>query len=111
MQDMVDDSVKKCAIVADQQHRDVGRAQVFLEPARRLEIEVVRRLVEEQHVHRRDELTRQADTPTLPPAERCERLLAGLDRIEAETVKHGVDAWREGVASLPLESLQVPGIF
>ena len=43
----------------------VGRGEVLLEPLRRLEIEVIGRLVEQQDVGRAHELPRKAEAATL----------------------------------------------
>src|SRR5947209_17453002 len=80
---------------------------VLLEPPRRLEIQVIRRLVEQQDVGGRHELAGQAEPAELAAAQRGQRRYAGLGRIELEAVQHCVDAGREGVATLALETLQV----
>ena len=74
MQHVVDDGREKRAIVADQQHRGVHRRQILLEPARRLEIQVVRRLVEQQHVGWTHELTRQTQSSALAAAQLRDRM-------------------------------------
>ncbi len=71
---------------------------------------MVRRLVEQQDVRRRDELPREADTSTLATAQRLEPLCPRLGGIEPEALKHGIDAGRDRVAALALESFQVPPI-
>src|SRR5690606_40845709 len=70
-------------------------------------IQVVRRLVEEVDVGRRDELPREGDAPAFAAAQRRERPPPRLLGIEAEPVQDGVDAWGDGVAALPLEPFEV----
>ncbi len=55
VEDVVDDVVEEVAFVADEEDRRLVAAQEVLEPQHRLEIEVVRRLVEQQQVGRREE--------------------------------------------------------
>ena len=74
VQHVVDDRGEKRAIVADQQHRGIHRREVFLEPARCLEIQVVRRLVEQQHVGWTHELARQTQTPAFAAAQLRNRI-------------------------------------
>src|SRR5207237_4117167 len=50
MEDVVGDGGEKSTIVADRDHGAVGAAQVLLQPARGVEVEVVGGLVEQQHV-------------------------------------------------------------
>ena len=52
MQDGVDDIVEQVALVADDDQRSGIALQEVLEPQRRFEVEVVRRLVEKQQVRR-----------------------------------------------------------
>ena len=81
--------------------------EIFLEPPRGLEIEMVRRLVEQQHVGRRHELSREAEAPALAAAQPLERSSARVDWIEPESVEHRIDARRDRVAALALESLEI----
>src|SRR5207248_10083278 len=97
----------KGAVMAHEQDRALTRSQVLLEPAGRLEIEVIGRLVEQQDVGGRHELTGQAEPAELAAAQRGERRDAGLGGIKLEAVQQGGDARREGIATLALEALQV----
>ena len=47
---VIDDVRQKCAVVADEENRFVGRLEIVLEPASRVEIEVICWLVEKQHI-------------------------------------------------------------
>ena len=107
MQHVIHGGGQKGAVMAHEQDRPLTRSQVLLEPAGRLEIEVIRRLVEQQDVGGRHELAGQAESAQLAAAQRRERRDAGLGGVELETVQHGVDARRDGIATLALEALQV----
>ena len=93
--------------MADEHHRLVRALEILLEPARRLEIEMVRRLVEQQHIRRRHELAREPHAPALAAAQSLERPRARIHGIEAESVQHRIDARRDRVSALALESLEV----
>src|SRR5512140_3624983 len=104
---VIGDVLQKRAVVADEYHRLIRRSEIFLEPPSRLEIEMVRRLVEQKHIGRRDELARETYPSTLPPAQALERSCSRIHWVEAEPVQHRVHARRDRVASLPLEPLQI----
>src|SRR5512140_301797 len=95
---VIGDVLQKRAVVADEYHRLIRRSEIFLEPPSRLEIEMVRR---------RDELARETYPSTLPPAQALERSCSRIHWVEAEPVQHRVHARRDGVASLPLEPLEI----
>ena len=107
VQDVIHGGGQKGAVMAHEQDRPLTRRQVLLEPAGRLEIEVIRRLVEQQDVGGRHELAGQAEATDLAAAQRGEQRDAGPGGIELEAVQHGVDARRDGIATLALEALQV----
>jgi hypothetical protein len=111
MEHMVNDGLEKGTIVADQKNGGVEASQVSLEPGRGLQVEVVGGLVQQQHVGRRYQLLGQSQPAPLSPAQAVERLGSSPLRIEAEAVKHGIDPGGEGVAALPLESLEVPVVL
>jgi len=58
------------AVMAHEQHGPLTRGEVLLEPARRLEIQVIRRLVEQQDIGGRHELAGQAEPAELTAAQR-----------------------------------------
>ena len=62
IRDIVDEST----IVADENHRRAARRQKLLQPLNRLDVEMVRRLVEQQHIGTAQQNLRQLDahTPT-----------------------------------------------
>src|SRR5207245_1434197 len=107
MQHVIHGGGQKRAVMAHEQHGPLTVGGVLLEPPRRLEIQVIRRLVEQQDVGGRHELAGQAEPAELAAAERGQRRYAGLGGIELEAVQHRVDARRDGVATLALEALQV----
>jgi hypothetical protein len=104
---VVDNRLEKGAVVADYQHRRAEPPQVLLEPGGGLEVEVVRGLVQQEHVGRRDELLDQAESTPLATAQPGERPRPCRIGIEAQSLEDGVDAGGEGVAALAVESLEV----
>ena len=110
VQDVVDGGAKERAIVAHEQHGAIEVFQVRLEPLRRVQVEVVGGLVEQQDVGRAHELARQPEAAAFAAAERGDRSRPRRLRIEAESVEHGVDARGDLVAALALESLEVAPI-
>src|SRR3954463_6109295 len=100
MKDMVDDGREKRAIVADEDDGRLDLAQVLLEPACGVEIQMVRWFVEQKDIGRRNELTGQRQAAPLSPAQTAQRRDARLFWIEPETIENRVDARRDGVASL-----------
>ncbi len=111
VQDVIHRGRQKRPVVTDEQHGSLAGSKVLLEPTRRLEIEVIGRLVEQQYVSSRHELTGQAEAAKLAPAQRRQRRDAGLGGIELEAVQHRIDARRDGVAAVALEALQVLAIL
>ena len=107
VENVVADVLEKRAIVADQHHGLVRALEIFLEPSRGLEIEMVRRLVEQQHIRGRHELAREPDAPALAAAQPLERTRARIHRIESESVQHRIDARRDRVAALAIEALEI----
>ena len=80
VQHVVDDRGQERAVVADEQHRRAHRREVVLEPLRRLEVEVVRRFVEEQHVGGTHQLARQPESSALAAAQLRDRLTCAQRR-------------------------------
>src|SRR6476659_9285953 len=93
--------------MADQQHGAIDAAQELLEPTRCFQIEMVRRLVEEKNIGGADELASETESAALTSTELRQRLDACRFRVEAEAVKHCVDARGESVAIFALETLKV----
>src|SRR5690606_36398774 len=107
VEDVISDAIEEHAVVADDEYRAVDIAQVLLEPERRIEVEVVGRLVEQPDVGGRDELPRQTGAAALSAAQSVQPLRARGFKIEAENVQHRVDARAERVAALALEAVQL----
>jgi hypothetical protein len=107
---VIDHSGQKCSIVTDEDDRALQVAQVLLEPARRVEVEVIRRFVEEQDGRRGDELAGERQAATLTAAESRDGRNARFLRIEPQAIEDGIDARSDGVPTLRLESLEVPAI-
>src|SRR5690606_7502924 len=107
VQDVVYDRIEEDAVVAHDEDGRIEGADVLLEPAGGLEVEVVGRLVEEVDVRGRDELPREADAAALAAAQRCDVPGPRLRGVEAEALEDGVDASGVGVAALTLEALEV----
>src|SRR3546814_19318337 len=74
MQDVIDDIVQEIALVADDQDRRAIAFEDILEPHHRFEIEVVRRLVEQQHIGLREEEGGERHAHPQAPREAVERL-------------------------------------
>ena len=69
--------LEEAPVVADQHQRRAGRGQFGLQPGDRREVQVVRRLVEQQDVGRGGQDLRQRDPPGLPAGQAPRVLLAG----------------------------------
>jgi hypothetical protein len=107
MEDVVYDVCKKSAVVTDQQNRLVGILQVILEPSRGLEVEVIRRLVEQKDVSRAHQLSCQAESPAFAAAQLLQWLCTRFFGIKPKTLKHSVDPRGKRVASLAIESFEI----
>ena len=81
---VVDHRGEKRTIVTDEQHRCTRTAEIRLEPLGRLEVEMVRGLVEKQDIGRCDELAREPDASSLTAAERVESFRPRIGRIESQ---------------------------
>ena len=82
-----DDGVEKEPVVADEDDRMRIRVQVFLQPVARLEIEMVRRLVEQQQVRLAEQQLRERDAHLPAPGKRLRRTLE-VGRLETEALEH-----------------------
>ena len=83
VEDDVDDIVEQVALVADHHQRAGIILEVILEPQRRFEIEMVRRLVEQQHVGLGEQQGAERDAH-LPPARIAVERLGLHLLVEAE---------------------------
>ena len=92
------------AIVGDEEDRAAVFAQEFLEPADRVDVEMVGRLIEQQHVRLRDERFRQQRAPA-PAARQLADLPVGG---QAEPRDHELDLLLDPPAVLALELLLQP---
>ena len=111
VQHVVHDGRKKRAVMADEEHRRRGLQEILLEPLRRFQVEVVRRLVQQQHIGRAHELSRQPESPPLPTRQRVDIPRARFTRIEPQAVENGVHPRRDRVSTLALEALQVVAVL
>ncbi len=110
VEDPVGQACQERAVVADDQDSGVETEEVVLQPAGGLEVEVVGRLVEEEDVGGGHELAGQRDAAPLATAEGGHQLGARRLGVEAEAVKHGIDARSEGVPAVALEALEIAGV-
>ncbi len=102
--DAGDDGVEEVAVVRHENHGVGIRAQVLLEPVARIEIQVVRRFVEEQEIRAAEQQLGQGD-PHLPAAgERLGRTIA-IVGAEAEPAQHGRDPQVHAVALVEPEAI------
>ena len=108
--DAINDSVKEGAIVAGNDERAVACAQRPLEPLDRLNVEMVRRLVEKQQVWVSDHQPRQGDAGLLPSGEAC-RGLAVPCRWEAEPSERRTDSVFQGIAICGIKLRPRLGVF
>ncbi len=102
--DARDDRVEEVAIVRDEDDGVRIRAEIFLEPVARLEIEVVRRLVEQQQVRPAEQQLRQRDAHLPPAGERLGRAREIL-LAEAEAAQHRRDPQIHAVAVCQPEAI------
>ena len=107
VQHMIGDLVEERAIVADHDHRFIEVADVLLQPRRRLEVEMVRGLVEQEEVRGSNELRREADPSALATAQRGHAPRLRFFRVECESLQHGVDARVKRVPTFVGEALEI----
>ena len=108
--DAINDSVKEGAIVAGNDERAVACAQRPLEPLDRLNVEMVRRLVEKQQVWVGDHQPRQGDAGLLPSGEACGSLTMPC-RWEAEPSERRTDSVFQGIAICGIKLRPRLGVF
>ena len=77
-QDVGRDPVEEPAVVADDDHAAGERLEARLQRAQRVDVQVVGRLVEQQHVAARLEQLREVDAVPLPSRQRADELLLVL---------------------------------
>src|SRR5438093_9526516 len=107
IEDMVDDVLQRRTVVTDQQHRHRRLPEKLLEPACRLEVEMVCRLVEQQQVAPSNELAGETESSPLAAAELGHRRHPRALRLKTQPVQHGIDTRRCLVAALSLETLEI----
>ena len=97
------DRLEEPAVVGDEHDRGVERLQVRLQPLQRADVEVVRRLVEQQQVGVAGERARERGARQLAARERGERAIE-VTVAEAEAMQRRVDALAPAVAARVLEA-------
>jgi hypothetical protein len=107
MEHVIYDVRKKGTVVTDQQNRLVGVFQIVLEPSCGLEVEVIRRLIEQKDVSRAHQLSCEPESPAFAAAQLLQRLRARLFGIEPKTLKHSIYPRSKRVASLAIESFEI----
>ena len=85
--DPVGHGVEQRAVVRDEEHRPRERLERGLERLAALEVEVVRRLVEDEEVRARRDEQREREPPPLAAGERRDRLLVRLPAGEEEAAE------------------------
>ena len=108
--DAINDSVKEGAIVAGNDERAVACAQRTFEPLDRLNVEMVRRLVEQEKVWVSDHQPRQGDAGLLPSGEACRGLTVPC-RWEAEPSERRTDSVFQGIAICGIKLRPRLGVF
>ena len=81
------DRVEQRAVVRDEQHRAGERLERGLERLAALEVEMVRRLVEDEEVRARRDDDREREPPPLAAGERGDRLLVRVPAGEEEAAE------------------------
>jgi hypothetical protein len=107
VENVIDHVCYECAVMADQQYGFLSVTQVFLEPSRRLEIEVVRRLVEKEDISGAHKLSGEAQTTSFSATQLVNRLRTRLFRIKGQALENRVDFGGKRVAAFSLESLEI----
>ena len=82
--------------MADDQHRLRLLNEIVFEPANRVNVEVVARLVEQHDVRCREQQLRQQKPTALAAAKRVDLAIV-VDGFEAEAAEHGFDFVVEGI--------------
>ena len=96
------DAVKKLAVMRNNDDAPAVRAQIIFEPQQRVEIEMIRGLVEQQHVGLLQEEFREGDTH-LPATTKGLRWTLELRLVKSQACQH----FRHfGVGTKPLEFLK-----
>ena len=83
------DAVEEIPVVADDEHRAAKMQQICLQPLGRAQVEVVRRLVEQENVRVLEDEPREVHARFLPAGETVKRLRAHRGR-DVQTVGHAV---------------------
>jgi hypothetical protein len=87
LEDAGGDVVEEAAVVGDEQHRAAVFAQQAFQPLDRGEVQVIGRLVQQQHVRARHQRHRQRDPLLHPAGQRAHLRIAA----QAEAVERGLD--------------------
>ena len=96
-------AVKEPSVVAYHEHRAAEMQKILLQPLRRVQVEMVRRLVEQQYVRVLKDEPREVDARFLPAGERGERL--GAHR--GGNVQPVCDAIAVNIHVVPAEAAEV----
>jgi hypothetical protein len=107
VENVIDDIAEKGTVVADQENRLVRIPEVLLQPARRFQIEVIGRLVQQQNIGSTHQLARQPEPAALSSAQLCEWLGSSFLGIEAKALQHCINSRGEGVSAFAVETLEV----
>ena len=99
-----DDRVEEEAIVRDEDHGVRIAREVLLEPVARVEVEVVRRFVEQQQAGASEQQLGERDAHLPAARERLARLVH-VRRGESQAAQHGRDLQLDAVALAPAEFL------
>ena len=107
---MVDEVLHERAVVADEDDRALVGAQEALEPRDRLEVEVVGRLVEQQHVGLAQQQLREREAH-LPAAGELVGEPLEVRLLEAEAEEHRARVGLDRVAAERLEAVVQPPVL
>ena len=104
------DAIKEIAVVADDEHCALEAQEVFLQPFGGAQVEVVRRLVEQQDVRVLEDEPRQIHARFLPAGEALERLRAHFGG-NVQTVGHAIALKLHVIPAAGAERLLQPVIL
>src|SRR6185503_7214760 len=110
VQHVVGGRVQEGTVVAHDQDTAGEVAQVPLEPLRRLEVEVVGGLVEQEEIRGSDELAGQTKPAALAAAQGADQLSSCPIGIESKSLENGRDAGVDRVAIGALELLEIAAV-
>src|SRR5258708_14084473 len=100
---MIGNGREKREIMTEENDGAIAFRQILLQPPRRIEVQVIGRLVEQQDVGRCHELSCESHAAAFPSAELLEWLLPRHCGIEPNAIQNPPYPWRNRVSAFLLE--------